>query len=184
MAVLLLENGRKLTEIDAINTALAPLGVSLKHWPVGNEAELHALLARDALNDEEKEQTLRHFDRYFNQLKDELGYQTRDLIVVHPQIPNLDAMLAKFEPCHTHDDDEVRYIVDGEGVFGFVMPDGSQAELLLKPGEYINVPKDTEHWFHLTAVKRIKAVRYFTSMDGWSPNYTQTPRRVPALENA
>lgn len=184
MAVLLCEDGRKLTELDAINRALAPLNVTLRHWPVGQGAELQALLAKDSLSDEEKEATLRHFDHYFAQLQAEAGYQTRDLIVVHPQIPNLDAMLARFEPCHTHDDDEVRYIVDGEGVFGFVLPGGSQAELLLRPGEYINVPKDTEHWFHLTAMKRIKAVRYFTSMDGWSPNYTETPRRVPALEGA
>ena len=49
-----------------------------------------------------------------------------DLIVLHDAIPNLDQALAKFKPAHTHDDDEVRYIVDGEGVFGFTMPDGVQ----------------------------------------------------------
>ena len=44
-------------------------------------------------------------------------------------------------------------------------------------GEYINVPKDTEHWFVLTAEKRIKALRYFTTTEGWTPVYTDRPIR-------
>ena len=31
--------------------------------------------------------------------------------------------------CDTHADDEVRYIIEGEGIFGFVRPDGTQVEL-------------------------------------------------------
>ncbi|MDJ0566530.1 MAG: cupin domain-containing protein, partial [Microcystis sp. M49629_WE12] len=109
------------------------------------------------------------------------GYQARDLIVLHPEIPNLDTLLAKFERCHTHADDEVRYIIDGEGVFGFVFADGSQGELTIQPQEYINVPAHSEHWFHLTASKRVKAVRYFTSTAGWVPEYTETVIRFPSL---
>jgi 1,2-dihydroxy-3-keto-5-methylthiopentene dioxygenase len=43
----------------------------------------------------------------------------------------LNTLLSKFNRCHTHADDEVRYIIDGEGVFGFVRPDGSQVELTI-----------------------------------------------------
>ena len=93
------------------------------------------------------------------------------LIVLHPEIPNLDAMLAKFNPIHTHSEDEVRYIVDGEGIFGFVRPDETQVELTVQPEEYINVPAGTEHWFCLTAARRVKAVRYFTGTEGWTPEY-------------
>jgi 1,2-dihydroxy-3-keto-5-methylthiopentene dioxygenase len=114
-------------------------------------------------------------DHTFQQLRESLGYQSRDLIVLHPDVPGLDELLAKFERCHTHADDEVRYIVDGEGVFGFVLPDGSQVELLVEPGEYVNVPMGTEHWFHLTKRKRIKAIRYFVDTTGWTPEYTGTP---------
>jgi 1,2-dihydroxy-3-keto-5-methylthiopentene dioxygenase len=87
-------------------------------------------------------------------------------------------MLAKFDKVHTHSDDEVRYIIDGEGIFGFVLPDGRQVELTVETGDYINVPADTEHWFHLTEKRRIKAVRYFTSAEGWVANYTGTPVRI------
>ncbi len=103
------------------------------------------------------------------------------MIVLNPQTPNLNTLLAKFERCHTHADDEVRYIIDGEGVFGFVLPDGKQVELTVQPEEYVNVPAGTEHWFHLTPKKRIKAVRYFTTTEGWLPQYTDTTIRFPSL---
>lgn len=174
MASLRLENGTTITDLGEIGAELAPLGIQLSHWPVGDDATLHDLLAQVALDDDRKEQVLVGVDRYFEQLKASEGYTCRDLVVLHPDVPNLDVMLAKFEKIHTHADDEVRYIVDGEGIFGFVRPDRSQVELTVQAEEYINVPADTEHWFYLTAAKRIKAVRYFIGMEGWVPEYTGT----------
>jgi len=181
MAVLRFEDGTTYTDLEDIARTLAPLQVQLNYWTVGDDATTLGLLNRAALSDEEKEAVLQALDGYFEELKQKEGYQARDLIVLHPNVPNLDAMMSKFERCHTHADDEVRYIVDGEGVFGFVLPDRSQVELTIQPEEYINVPADTEHWFHLTEKKRIKAVRYFITTDGWIPEYTGTIVRFPAL---
>jgi 1,2-dihydroxy-3-keto-5-methylthiopentene dioxygenase len=180
MAILRLENGITYTQLEDISQELAKLNVTLNYWPIKNEAT-RQLLQQDSLTDTEKEAVLTSLDDYFQQLKEQSGYQARDLIVLQPDIPNLDNLLAKFERCHTHGDDEVRYIIDGEGVFGFVFPDGSQAELTIQPEEYINVPAHSEHWFHLTANKRVKAVRYFTTMEGWVPEYTETVIRFPSL---
>lgn len=186
MAVLRLEDGTQLTDLNAIAQELAPLGIALNYWTMGNDPTVRSLLAKDSLNDEEKEQVLQGLDNYFEQLQRTAGYQSRDLIVIHPDVPNLDAMLAKFDKIHTHADDEVRYIVDGEGIFGFVRPDASQVELTVQPEEYINVPVGTEHWFYLTPKKRIKAVRYFIGTDGWVPEYTGKPIsfRQSVRENA
>lgn len=177
MAILRLEDGTTYTQLEDITRELAPLNVQLNRWPVGDNPEIHALLAKDALSDEEKEQVLQALDGYFEELKASAGYQSRDLIVLHPEVPNLDALLLKFDPCHYHTDNEVRYIVAGEGIFGFVRPDGNQVELTVQPEEYINVPANTEHWFYLTPSKRIKAVRYFTTTEGWVPEYTATEKR-------
>jgi 1,2-dihydroxy-3-keto-5-methylthiopentene dioxygenase len=177
MAILRLEDGTTYTQLEDIAQELAPLNVQLNRWPVGDNPEIHALLAKDALSDEEKEQVLQALDGYFEELKASAGYQSRDLIVLHPEVPNLDALLLKFDPCHYHTDNEVRYIVAGEGIFGFVRPDGNQVELTVQPEEYINVPANTEHWFYLTPSKRIKAVRYFTTTEGWVPEYTATEKR-------
>jgi 1,2-dihydroxy-3-keto-5-methylthiopentene dioxygenase len=177
MAILQLEDGTTYTQLDDIARELAPLNVQLNRWSVGDNPEIHRLLAKDALSDEEKEQVLQALDSYFEELKASAGYQSRDLIVLHPEVPNLNALLSKFDPCHYHTDAEVRYIVAGEGIFGFVRPDGSQVELTVQAQEYINVPENTEHWFYLTPSQRIKAVRYFTTTEGWLPEYTGTEKR-------
>lgn len=178
MAILRLENGTTYREMSDIAQELEPLGVGLNSWPVGASAEVAALLAKESLNDEEKEDVLRSLDGYFEQLQRSQGYQSRDLIVLHPDTPSLDALLSKFDKCHTHADDEVRYIIDGEGTFGFIRPDESQIELTVEAEEYINVPAGTEHWFVLTSSRRIKAVRYFSGKEGWVPQYTGKEIRI------
>ncbi|GAA6623477.1 1,2-dihydroxy-3-keto-5-methylthiopentene dioxygenase [Scytonema sp. NUACC26] len=178
MAILKLEDGSQHTDLNKITQELAPLNIQLNRWTVGDDGQLHQLLAQDSLNEDEKEQVLTSLDSYFKQLQQTTGYQTRDLIVLHPGIPNLDVMLSKFDKIHTHAENEVRYIIDGEGIFGFVRPDGSQVELTVQSEEYINVPVGTEHWFYLTPAKRIKAVRYFTGTEGWTPEYTGTEIRT------
>jgi 1,2-dihydroxy-3-keto-5-methylthiopentene dioxygenase len=178
MAILQLENGKRLTDIESISQHLGTLNIQLKKWPIGEDAATHTLLARPSLQDDEKERVLRALDRYFESLD---GYQSRDMIVLNPETPNLNGMLAKFSRPHTHADDEVRYIVDGEGVFGFVCPDSTQMELTIQPEEYINVPAGTEHWFYLTPQRRIKAIRYFVDTLGWMPEYTSTEIRMQAV---
>ena len=174
MAILQMENGDRYTDLQTITRELAPLNVEINHWTVGDNSQVRNLLAQESLQEEEKETVLQGLDNYFQELQQTAGYQSRDLIVLHPGIPNLDELLAKFDKIHTHADDEVRYIVDGEGIFGFVRPDGSHVELTVQAEEYINVPAGTEHWFYLTPAKQVKAVRYFTSTEGWIPEYIGT----------
>jgi len=177
MATLRLENGKILTDAAAIAIELASLQVQLSQWKLGNDTQSQSLLAKAHLNDEEKQFVLEAFDHYFQQLQQTDGYQSRDLIVLHPDLPNLDDLLAKFDRTHTHAEAEVRYILDGAGVFGFVRPDGSQVELTVTATDYIHVPAGTEHWFYLTPQRRIKAIRYFTGTAGWVPQYTGTAIR-------
>jgi 1,2-dihydroxy-3-keto-5-methylthiopentene dioxygenase len=174
MATLRLTNGTVYHQLTDIQRELSPLKIQLHQWPLGDDPRLQELLAQDQLQPPDQAELLGHLDHYFEQLRPQ-GYQTCDLIVIHPDIPGLDAMLAKFDRCHTHADDEVRYIVAGSGIFGFVRPDGSQVELTVTAAEYINVPAGTEHWFYLTEQRRVKAVRYFIDTTGWVPQYTDTP---------
>jgi 1,2-dihydroxy-3-keto-5-methylthiopentene dioxygenase len=178
MAILQLENRNTLTDIASIGQHLGTLNIQLKRWPIGDNTETGSLLAQPSLQNNEKERVLNALDHYFDSLD---GYQSRDMIVLNPETPNLDGMLAKFSRPHTHADDEVRYIVDGEGVFGFVCPDGTQMELTIQPEEYINVPAGTEHWFYLTPQRRIKAIRYFVNTLGWTPEYTHTEIRMQTV---
>ncbi len=172
MALLCLTDKRQLNTHEEISRILTPLGVGLESWPVPKDASLRVLLEKPRLDPSGQETLLTHFLDRFEHLKTTLGYQTQDLIVLEPELPGLAALEDKFRACHTHDDDEIRYIVEGEGLFGFVLPDGDQVELKVEAGDYINVPRGAEHWFRLTPSRRIKAIRYFTSREGWVPLYT------------
>lgn len=178
MALLTFQNGSVETSINHISATLSDLKVSIGQWPVSSK-RAQTLLSREKLSDHDKDLILRDLQEYFLDLQKRLGYRTQDMIVLHPDIEGLEKMLAKFSVPHTHDDDEVRYIVDGEGVFGFVLSDKKQVELKVEAGEYINIPAGVEHWFRLTSKSRIKAIRYFTSTEGWEPNYTDTEILVP-----
>jgi len=181
MARLKQNHGTELGQLLEIAAVLSRIGVSVRSWPISDDPEVRGLLGQPSLDEAQKERVLAGHDAYFQELQRENGYQSRDLVVLHPEVPNLDAMLARFEPAHTHADVEVRYIIDGEGVFGFTLPDGEQIELLVEAGEYINVPANAEHWFHLSGKRRIKAVRYFSGTEGWVPRYTGAEIHVPRL---
>lgn len=172
MAKLKLQDNSTFDELSQIREQLSVLNIELDSWKLPTDQKANALLKESALGPEQKEELLKVFDDRFEEQKKLYGYKTRDLIVIHPDIPKLDELLAVFNKIHTHDDDEVRYIVDGYGFFGFVCPDQAQLVLKVEAGEYIRVPKGTKHWFYLDSSKRIKAVRYFTDPAGWVANYT------------
>ena len=69
------------------------------------------------------EEVLAAYASEIERLKKSGGYVTADVIDVTPQTPNLDAMLAKFRREHWHDEDEVRFILRGRGVF-HIHPEG------------------------------------------------------------
>jgi 1,2-dihydroxy-3-keto-5-methylthiopentene dioxygenase len=173
MAKILISDNTAVTDFPVIQKRLARLGITLNAWPAPTDVRARALLEQKALNDAEKEELLGAVQNRFETLKQEHGYTTRDMIVIHEDIPGLKDMLAKFERIHYHTDDEVRYILAGRGYFGFVEPDGGQFLLEVSAGDYINVPANAEHWFTMRDSRRIKAVRYFIDTSGWAPVYTE-----------
>lgn len=181
MAALRLENGSVVDDAAAIARELEPAAIVLESWPVTVNPKVRELLSLEALDEYEKERVLWALDGSFHALNRTVGFTSRDLIVLHGELPGLDAMLARFDRFHRHSDSEARYIIDGEAVFAFARPDGSQIELTVAAGEYVHVPPGVEHLFRLTAARRLKAVRYYSRTDGWAPEYTGTEVRLQAL---
>jgi len=176
MAKIISQDGAVTTDTRAIEQRLSGIGITLKQWPAPTSPRARELLDKKALSDEEKAELLEFVDNRFEELKRDKGYQTRDLVVIHEDIPGLPDLLAKFDKIHTHSDDEVRYILHGSGHFGFVEPDGGQFMLEVTAGDYINVPAHSEHWFEMKDCTRCKAVRYFIDTSGWTPHYTGRER--------
>ena len=177
MATLCFEDGSRVEDFDSIVDAIMPLGIVLARLPFHDDPDLRILLDRPVLSSDEKEQVLASLKEQIEKAAGGHGYGGCDLVVLHADVENLDAMLFKFAKCHTHPNDEVRYIVDGEGVFGVVLPDGAQVELTVKAPEYIRVPEGVEHWFHLTDSRQIKAIRIFMKGERWEADFTETEPR-------
>ena len=105
-----------------------------------------------------------------------LGYTAADVIDVKSDTPNLDVMLAKFSREHWHDEDEVRFIVRGRGLF-HIHPregDGPVIAIEVEAGDLIRVPRETWHWFDLCSDRQIRAIRLFQENVGWTPFYTES----------
>jgi len=100
------------------------------------------------------------------------GYVTADVIDVHPHTPGLETMLAKFNSEHWHDEDEVRFIIEGHGLFHIHPPGHEVFAIEVEAGDLIRVPRGTLHWFDLCVDRRIRAIRLFQDMSGWTPHYT------------
>jgi len=105
-------------------------------------------------------------------LKARGGYVTADVIDVFPNTPNLDAMLNKFNSEHWHDEDEIRFIVEGRGLFHIHPATGPVFAIEVEAGDLIRVPRGTHHWFDLCVDRRIRAIRLFQDPSGWTPHYT------------
>ena len=76
-----------------------------------------------------------------DELKARGGYVTADVIDVNADTPGLDAMLARFNTEHWHDEDEVRLIVEGRGLFHIHPPDGPVFAIEVEAGDLIRVPQ-------------------------------------------
>ena len=122
------------------------------------------------------EEILKAYRPEIERLKTANGYVTADIINVTPATPNLDALLAKFTKEHRHADDEVRFTVLGSGVFSI---HDENAKLIFQievgPGDLINVPAYTAHWFDLCPQRTIQCIRLFKDPAGWTPIYTGSP---------
>jgi 1,2-dihydroxy-3-keto-5-methylthiopentene dioxygenase len=113
-------------------------------------------------------------------VKSERGYLEQDIVELGPQTPNLDAICAKFIDEHLHEDDEVRFVLEGSGIFDIRSRDDRWMRVVVEAGDLIIVPKDRYHRFSLTEAKRIRCVRLFKDSGGWVPHYRSEGSDRPA----
>lgn len=157
------ENKTFRTEAE-ITSLLASHGIDYERWnpthPVADDAPA--------------EEILRAYSREIDELKQRGGYVTADVIDVDPSTAGLEAMLAKFNREHWHDEDEVRFIIAGHGLFHIHTTAGAVLAIEVEAGDLIRVPRGTLHWFNLCSDRRIRAIRLFQDTSGWTPNYTDS----------
>lgn len=156
------DENRTLYQPDVIKQFLTSIGIDYERWNPAHH------VAADA----PAEEILAAYSPEIDRLKANEGYVTADVIDVKPQTPGLSEMLAKFSREHTHDDDEVRFIIEGRGLFHINPETGPVCAIEVEAGDLIRVPSGTLHWFNLCEDQRIRAIRLFKDPAGWSPNYS------------
>ncbi len=162
----LLDHERKEISIPAeIKKFMNDRGIIFEQWE-----------ASQPLKDTDSQETiLKAYEHELAPYMKKNGYVNADVINVHKDTPNIEAIRHKFLSEHTHAEDEVRFFVDGEGEFFFHLKDrGEVFSLLCQKGDFISVPKGYTHWFDLAPKYHVKAIRVFMTPDGWVANYTNS----------
>ncbi|MBI3591238.1 MAG: cupin domain-containing protein [Candidatus Melainabacteria bacterium] len=119
--------------------------------------------------------------RYKNQiekLKKKFGYSSADVCAMSHETANLDKMLNAFVKEHHHTDDEVRFTVEGEGIFGVNPLTDPLFEVYVQPGDLLVVPANTRHWFNLTDKKNICCIRIFKENPKWEAVYEMPKEHI------
>ncbi len=117
------------------------------------------------------EQVMAAYRADIDRLVAEEGFQSVDVISMAPDNPQKQALRDKFLSEHTHGEDEVRFFVDGCGLFALHVA-GKVFEVLCEKGDLISVPANTPHWFDMGPSPCFIAIRFFNNPDGWIAHYT------------
>ena len=151
----------QLTDPAAIAARLADIGVQFEQWqanqPLADDADQAAVLAA--------------YRAEVDRLNEQYGFQSMDVVSLRPDNPKAADMRQLFLAEHTHADFEVRFFVDGDGLF-YLHADGKVYATLCEAGDLISVPANTTHWFDMGTRPSFKAIRFFTTPEGWKGDFT------------
>lgn len=154
------------TDTAVIAETLAAHGVRYEQWPAP------ASLSPGAEGDD----VLAAYADDVARLADE-GYDTVDVVRLVPDDSDPEwpakatAARSTFLAEHTHDDDEVRFFVEGSGAF-YLRIDGRILTVVCEAGDLLSVPAGTTHWFDMGTRPHFAAIRFFRIPEGWVGNFT------------
>ncbi|MEX2353602.1 MAG: cupin, partial [Gammaproteobacteria bacterium] len=148
-------------DFDDIAQVLDNVGVLIERW------EATAKLGDSAQQDE----VLSAYKDSIDRLNDKYGFQSIDVVSLRPDNPKCGEMRKMFLTEHFHKDFEVRFFVDGKGLFYLHINDKVYC-VLCEKGDLISVPARTTHWFDMGSAPDFKAIRLFTTENGWVAEFT------------
>ncbi len=162
-------NGERIEDPTQVIEFLNDNEVIYEKWDIEKLPE--NLREKFNLTDEEKQQILSAFGVEIADISERRNYQQADVISLSETTPNLEQLLKNFQQEHHHEDDEVRFIVSGHGIFVIQSADGEFFDVELQPGDLISVPENVRHYFTLMEDRKVVAVRIFVTTEGWVPIY-------------
>lgn len=149
------------TDAEAIRQRLNAKGVRFERW----QADC------DLGENPEPDAVITAYQHAIDKLVAEKGYQSWDVISMRADNPQKEALRGKFLSEHTHGEDEVRFFVEGAGLFCLHL-DGHIYQLLCEKSDLISVPAGTPHWFDMGSEPNFTAIRIFDNPEGWIAKFT------------
>ncbi|HXH03226.1 MAG TPA: acireductone dioxygenase [Candidatus Competibacteraceae bacterium] len=176
--------------IYADSDASAPLVTTTDHAAIARELDAAGILFERWQADRElaatasQEEVIAAYRDSVDRLMTTYGFQSVDVISLHPDHPAKTELRQKFLNEHTHSEYEVRFFVEGQGLF-CIHKGGKVYCVLCEQGDLISVPDNTPHWFDMGPNPRFRCIRLFTNPEGWVANFTGSDiaERFPRLEN-
>ena len=146
---------------EQIAEALKPLQVRFERWSASRQLppEIDDTAVMEA------------YGADIERLKRECGYRSVDVLRCLPDNPKREELRLKFLDEHTHAEDEVRFFVEGSGVF-YLRASGKVFMTLCERGDLLSVPAGIRHWFDMGPAPHFTAIRLFTTPAGWVANFT------------
>ncbi|MGZ8161587.1 MAG: 1,2-dihydroxy-3-keto-5-methylthiopentene dioxygenase [Methylobacter sp.] len=155
------QQGERYTDFTAIRDQLQTINVQFERWTANFE------LSADA----DQETVIAAYHDSIDSLKQQYGFQSVDVVSLNPNHPEKAAFRQKFLAEHIHEDFEVRFFVEGSGLF-YLHAQGKVYAVLCQKGDLISVPANTTHWFDMGENPRFVSIRLFTKPDGWVAEFT------------
>ena len=167
------ENSKLYTDFTVIQEHLNALGVRFERW------ETQCELATDA----DQNTILVKYCDPIARLRAKYSFQSIDVVRVLPNHPEKEEIRKKFLSEHIHEDFEIRFFIEGRGLFYLHVADKVYA-VLCEQGDLISVPADTKHWFDMGEDPNFTCIRFFTTAYGWVANFTGDPiaNKFPTMD--
>ncbi|MCI0749048.1 MAG: cupin [Nevskiales bacterium] len=162
-----------LNQFEPIRDALAGIGVVFEQWQASRELD----------DQSSQDEVIEAYRTSVDQLMKRYDFKSVDVISMDASHPQKEALRDKFLHEHTHDDFEVRFFVEGCGLFN-LHKDGKVYAVLCQRGDLISVPAGIPHWFDMGPQPRLKCIRLFAIPEGWVAQFTgdKIADRFPRLE--
>lgn len=167
------KQGVRYRDLADIERELAGIDVKFERWTA----------KRELTADDGQATIIAAYQESIDKLKELYGFKSVDVISLSPDHPQKMEFRQKFLAEHIHEDFEVRFFIDGCGLFYLHVNDKVYA-VLCEQGDLISVPANTTHWFDMGENPSFKVIRLFTTPEGWVAKFTgsEIAKSFPTLD--
>lgn len=168
------DDPQHIREFDIIASTLEAAGILIEKWDASKTLK----------DDAQQDEILDVYRDSIEKLNEKYHFKSVDVVSLRPDNPKRNEMRKMFLEEHIHSDLEIRFFVDGSGLFYLHINDKVYC-VLCEKNDLISVPANTTHWFDMGSAPNFKAIRLFTTDEGWVAKFTgnNIAKRFPDFDS-